>query len=92
MLTRAVDVYALGGTLLHLATLAPPYDGLTDMQILRRHINGRPPAVPESLPAGLRKVVACCLALEPEDRPTAAQVAHDLKRLKVRRIRDGSSQ
>ncbi|UFS99636.1 protein kinase domain-containing protein [Nocardia huaxiensis] len=65
------DVYALGGTLLHLLTGAPPYPGDTAGQLLHGHLNlpvPQPTLLRPALPAGFDAVIAGALAKHPEHR------------------------
>ena len=74
---RACDVWAVGCTLLELATGTTPWSGteLHDAVPLMRHIAlcGHPPPVPARLPSGLADMVQLCFAPE-EARPTARQL------------------
>ena len=69
----AYDVYSLGACIAHVLLqrnpgLIPPGRGRVE-QLLRFR----------SLPEPLIKLVLSCLADKPEDRPTAAEVAHELR-------------
>ncbi|MBS2539668.1 serine/threonine protein kinase, partial [Catenulispora sp. NF23] len=68
----AADVFALGATLYHAATGAALYQEEKAVGVLL-HKMRQPPDL-TSLPRELRGLVAGCLALEPEDRPTAASL------------------
>ena len=78
------DVYALGATLYHLLTGRPPFQGVSDVEIMEQVLRQEPVAprrlVPR-IPADLETVVLKCLEKSPERRyPSAAAVAEDLER------------
>ena len=60
--------------MLHLATGQLPYNGLTTYQIMTTMGKRRPPAVPETLPAGLQQLLKQCLTFDVAARPTATQL------------------
>lgn len=71
--TPAVDVYSLGLVLLEALTGERAFPGSpTESAIVRLSTS---PAVPESLPAPLRDCLTRMTAMDPADRPTAAEVA-----------------
>lgn len=74
------DIYSLGATLLHIARGAPP-------TLRERIVRWVPPAGAAWPIAGLDTVIAACLAPQPGDRPTAAEVVVELSMLAV--IDDG---
>lgn len=71
--TPAVDIYALGLVLLECYTGLRAYPGPPVEAALSRL--GASPALPVSLPSDLRDVLVAMTALDPEERPSAAQVA-----------------
>lgn len=75
-LSPAVDVYSLGLVLLEALTGERSYPGPPTEAALARL--GKPPHIPDSLPANLRQLLAAMTALDPAVRPTAAQVTSAL--------------
>lgn len=74
--TGAADVYALGLTLLEALTAERAYPGSpTEAALARLHSS---PPVPGTLPPWWRDLLVAMTDLEPERRPTAAQVAERL--------------
>lgn len=69
----ATDVYALGLTLLEALTGTRAYPGPVTEAALARLSTG--PAIPEDLPAPWPDLLAGMTALDPAERPTAAEVA-----------------
>jgi tRNA A-37 threonylcarbamoyl transferase component Bud32 len=78
------DVYALGITLFHMLTGAPPYAGQQVKEILQSHIAGAP-LYPERKVPGVTKSAADLLRRmtkhEPMLRPTAAEVVAELDQI-----------
>lgn len=70
----AADIWSLGCTVLEMLTRRPPYSHLEGMQALYRIGKGEPPPVPDSLSTDARDFIAKCLQVNPNDRPTAAQL------------------
>ncbi|MFG2044516.1 protein kinase [Dactylosporangium sp. NPDC048998] len=74
------DLYGLGGTLFHLLTAEPPFDGVTTVTTLRHQLNDPPPhpsqTRPET-PEALDDLVHALLAERPEDRPASAVEVYD---------------
>lgn len=66
----ACDVYALGATLLYAATGRSPYRAKSGAEAIMLLMTGKPDL--SEVPAGLRSMLASCLARDPEDRPTPA--------------------
>ena len=60
--------------MLHLATGQLPYNGLTLHQILTAMIKSRPPAVPETLPVWLQRLLKQCLSFDVAARPGVQQL------------------
>ncbi|TKY71308.1 Mitogen-activated protein kinase kinase kinase 1 [Spatholobus suberectus] len=70
----AADIWSLGCTVLEMLTRQPPYSHLEGMQALFRIGRGQPPPVPESLSIDARDFILKCLQVNPNKRPTAAQL------------------
>ncbi|GAB4844856.1 hypothetical protein Ancab_038246 [Ancistrocladus abbreviatus] len=70
------DIWSLGCTVLEMLTRHVPYHPLEFMQALFRIGRGAPPPVPESLSRDARDFVMRCLRVNPNDRPTAAELLH----------------
>jgi eukaryotic-like serine/threonine-protein kinase len=70
--TPATDVFALGQLAVFAATGYPPFgEGQVDALLFR--ITTQPPAL-DGCPPGLRDLAARCLAKEPAERPTLAEI------------------
>jgi serine/threonine protein kinase len=66
--------------MVHMATGSPPFPGLRDHQIIMHvGLQKRSPAIPSSLPEPLQQLLSKCLAVDPEQRPSA---------LDARKVRD----
>ncbi|MCZ7648682.1 MAG: serine/threonine protein kinase [Planctomycetota bacterium] len=81
-LSGACDLYCLGGTLYHLLTGKPPYEGESSAVIMTKHI-GEPVPDPKKLRADLEpevcEIVRKLMAKKPEERyPNAQALADDL--------------
>lgn len=73
----ASDVFSLGLVLLEALTGHREYSGtVLEAAIARLH---RSPAVPETVPAAWRSLLSAMTARDPSNRPTAEQVAHQLR-------------
>ncbi|CAI0395441.1 unnamed protein product [Linum tenue] len=68
------DIWSLGCTVLEMLTQKIPYSDLECMQALFRIGRGVPPTVPDSLSRDARDFILQCLQVNPDDRPTAAQL------------------
>ncbi|WP_405762010.1 protein kinase domain-containing protein [Streptomyces sp. NBC_00045] len=76
--TSAVDIYGAGILLYELVTGRPPFAGGTALEVLHRHLSEdpqRPPNVPEPLWI----VIERCLRKEPNERPSAENLARALR-------------
>ncbi|KAG9390876.1 Protein tyrosine kinase [Carpediemonas membranifera] len=74
------DVYAYGITLWEIAARDIPYrHEHLDLDAIRVHVrSGYRPAVPVGTPTAIGKLICRCLALDPHDRPTFAEVVESL--------------
>eukprot|EP00257_Ricinus_communis_P002543 XP_002513833.2 mitogen-activated protein kinase kinase kinase 1 [Ricinus communis] len=68
------DIWSLGCTVLEMLTRQVPYSHLECMQALFRIGKGVPPPVPDSLSNDARDFILQCLQVNPNGRPTAAQL------------------
>ncbi|MHC4512140.1 MAG: protein kinase domain-containing protein [Planctomycetota bacterium] len=65
------DIYSVGATLFTLLTGRAPFEGKNAVQVVANAVNQKPKPVSElreDVPPGLERVVARCLAKEPEGR------------------------
>jgi eukaryotic-like serine/threonine-protein kinase len=79
------DIYAVGCVAYYLLTGQLVFEADNPYQMIARHL-GAVPVPPSrranvSLPAGLDELVLSCLAKEPADRPSAAELARSLTAL-----------
>ncbi|KVI01776.1 mitogen-activated protein kinase kinase kinase 1-like [Cynara cardunculus var. scolymus] len=70
----AADIWSLGCTVLEMLTRKVPYSHLEGMQALFRIGRGEPPCIPKTLSGDARSFILKCLQVNPNDRPTAAQL------------------
>ncbi len=64
------DIYSVGATLFTLLTGQAPFEGKNAVQVVTNVVNQKPKSVSalrEGVPPGLKRVVARCLAKEPEE-------------------------
>lgn len=74
-LTGAADVFALGSVLAYAAGGSPPFGEESGPAVLYRIVHEEPDLdAVRRLDPGLADVVAACLAKDPADRPTAAEL------------------
>lgn len=78
----ASDVWALGVSMIHMLTGAPPTGGKSINAMFEQLVTQKaPPAVPDSLPADLRALVGEMLRINPDERPKTAEVAMRLEKM-----------
>ncbi|XP_076884328.1 uncharacterized protein LOC143533415 [Bidens hawaiensis] len=70
----AADIWSLGCTVLEMFTKKNPYSNLEGMQALFCISRGEPPPIPNTLSAEARDFILKCLQVNPDDRPSAAQL------------------
>ncbi|KAK3419872.1 hypothetical protein EUGRSUZ_G00627 [Eucalyptus grandis] len=70
----AADIWSIGCTVLEMLTGQPPYSPLEAIQALFRIGRGKPPPVPDSLSRDARDLILRCLQVNPNNRPSAAQL------------------
>lgn len=68
------DIWSLGCTVLEMLTGQVPYSPLEWMQALFRIGRGEPPPLPDSLSRDASDFILQCLRVNPDDRPTSAQL------------------
>ncbi|KAK2442314.1 mitogen-activated protein kinase kinase kinase [Trifolium repens] len=68
------DVWSLGCTVLEMLTGEIPYSNLECMQAIFRIGKGEPPPIPDTLSRDAKDFILQCLQVNPDDRPTAAQL------------------
>lgn len=70
-----VDIWALGVMLHEMASATPPFTGNTSFDICGKILHAEPAPLPGRVPAGLKAVIARCLAKQPSDRyPNAGEL------------------
>ncbi|WEV26101.1 serine/threonine-protein kinase [Streptomyces sp. 71268] len=75
--SAAADVFSLGAVLAYAATGRPPFPGDSSAALLYRVVHEQP-ELGASLAGELRAIVADCLAKDPTDRPTPAELVRRL--------------
>jgi eukaryotic-like serine/threonine-protein kinase len=77
------DIYSLGITAYEMLSGAAPFAGLNPREMLTARLTLPPPplaSVRRDVPAGLERLIARCLAIDPDDRPqTAAALVEALE-------------
>ncbi|GAU31237.1 hypothetical protein TSUD_149230 [Trifolium subterraneum] len=68
------DVWSLGCTVLEMLTGEIPYSNLECMQAIFRIGRSEPPPIPNTLSRDAKDFILQCLQVNPDDRPTAAQL------------------
>ncbi len=75
------DVYSLGLVLYELLAGRSPYTATTPAEYCIAHIQAAPAALDAGIPAPLASLVHACLTKDAADRPTAADLATELRTL-----------
>ncbi|GGX65861.1 serine/threonine-protein kinase [Streptomyces minutiscleroticus] len=76
--TSAVDVYGAGIMLYELVTGRPPFGGGTALEVLHQHLSAEPRR-PSTVPDPLWTVIERCLRKNPDERPSAENLARALR-------------
>ncbi|MGW1258357.1 protein kinase domain-containing protein [Streptomyces sp. NPDC002513] len=76
--TSAVDIYGAGILLYELVTGRPPFAGATALEVLHQHLSAEPRR-PSTVPDPLWTVIERCLRKNPEERPSAENLARALR-------------
>ncbi|MFF8651636.1 serine/threonine-protein kinase [Streptomyces griseoluteus] len=76
--TSAVDVYGAGILLYELVTGRPPFSGASALEVLHQHLSAEPRR-PSTVPDPLWTVIERCLRKNPEERPSAENLARALR-------------
>lgn len=65
------DIYSLGATMYHALAGAPPFEGLTMVEVVRKHLKEKPvplrQVLPE-IPQVISEIIARCMAKSPQNR------------------------
>ncbi|PLW72131.1 serine/threonine protein kinase, partial [Streptomyces sp. DJ] len=83
--TPATDIFALGATLAYAATADSPFGQGSSEVMLYRVVHEEPDL--SQVPDSLAPLVHACLAKEPEDRPSTAQLHERLSEIHAREAR-----
>ncbi|AEE82648.1 putative mitogen-activated protein kinase [Arabidopsis thaliana] len=70
------DIWSLGCTVLEMCTGQIPYSDLKPIQAAFKIGRGTLPDVPDTLSLDARHFILTCLKVNPEERPTAAELLH----------------
>ncbi len=76
--TSAVDIYGAGIMLYELVTGRPPFAGGSSLDVLHQHLSAEPRR-PSTVPDPLWTVIERCLRKNPDDRPSAENLARGLR-------------
>ncbi|WP_225844396.1 serine/threonine-protein kinase [Streptomyces sp. HPF1205] len=76
--TSAVDIYGAGILLYELVTGHPPFRGESAIEVLHHHLNDEPRR-PSTVPEPLWTVIERCLRKDPDQRPSAENLARGLR-------------
>ncbi|MFF2653865.1 serine/threonine-protein kinase [Streptomyces sp. NPDC058045] len=76
--TSAVDIYGAGILLYELVTGRPPFAGESALEVLHQHLSAEPRR-PSTMPGPLWTVIERCLRKNPDERPSAENLARGLR-------------
>ncbi|MET9844888.1 protein kinase [Streptomyces ossamyceticus] len=76
--TSAVDIYGAGILLYELVTGRPPFAGQSALEVLHQHLSAEPRR-PSTVPDPLWTVIERCLRKNPDERPSAVNLARALR-------------
>ncbi|MEU0172968.1 serine/threonine-protein kinase [Streptomyces massasporeus] len=76
--TSAVDIYGAGILLYELVTGRPPFAGGSALEVLHQHLSAEPRR-PSTVPNPLWTVIERCLRKNPDERPSAENLARGLR-------------
>ncbi|MEV0981906.1 protein kinase [Streptomyces sp. NPDC049915] len=76
--TSAVDIYGAGILLYELVTGRPPFSGSSALEVLHQHLSAEPRR-PSTVPDPLWTVIERCLRKNPDERPSAVNLARALR-------------
>ncbi|MEV0636824.1 serine/threonine-protein kinase [Streptomyces sp. NPDC050619] len=76
--TSAVDVYGAGILMYELVTGRPPFSGGSALEVLHQHLSAEPRR-PSTVPDPLWTVIERCLRKNPDERPSAENLARGLR-------------
>jgi len=76
--TSAVDVYGAGILMYELVTGRPPFGGGSALEVLHQHLSAEPRR-PSTVPDPLWTVIERCLRKNPDERPSAENLARGLR-------------
>ncbi|MYW64737.1 protein kinase [Streptomyces sp. SID8379] len=76
--TSAVDIYGAGILLYELVTGRPPFSGGSALEVLHQHLSAEPRR-PSTVPDPLWTIIERCLRKNPDERPSAENLARGLR-------------
>ncbi|MGW5196339.1 serine/threonine-protein kinase [Streptomyces spiralis] len=76
--TSAVDIYGAGILMYELVTGRPPFGGGSALEVLHQHLSAEPRR-PSTVPDPLWTVMERCLRKNPDERPSAVNLARGLR-------------
>uniref|UniRef100_UPI00117DB371 serine/threonine-protein kinase n=1 Tax=Streptomyces africanus TaxID=231024 RepID=UPI00117DB371 len=76
--TSAVDIYGAGILLYELVTGRPPFSGGSALEVLHQHLSAEPRR-PSTVPDPLWTIIERCLRKNPDERPSAVNLARGLR-------------